>query len=163
MNYSLIFALLFNFVSLNLPVDNCQNLYADLKKGTLNKVNAAAEMEEVKSKFTCFTGESKEGEFYNCGGGVFFKKHQFYFYTHRDYIEIRDGFPGKFSHKVMGVGKEALISLMGNADKIETYGGNEYLQFKRKWGVLVFVLTNDNVKKIQFHHKKEIGKIEFCY
>lgn len=71
MNYSLIFTLLFNLVSLNLPVIIAKISMPIWKNGTLNKVNAAAEMEEVKSKFTCFASESKEGEFYNCSGAFF--------------------------------------------------------------------------------------------
>lgn len=163
MNYILIFALLFTMGASNLPVDNCQNLYADLEKGTLNKVNGATEMKKVKSKFPCFTGESEEGGPFNCGGGVFFIKHDFYFYTHRDYIEIREEFPGKFSKEVMGIEKEALITMMGKPDKIEA-NENEYLQYKKSWGTLVFVLNSANqVKTVQMHYKKEIENIVFCY
>jgi hypothetical protein len=64
----------------------------------------------------------------------------------------------------MGIGKEDLISLMGNTDKTETYGNKEYLLYKKKWGTLVFVLNSSQiVNTVQMHYKKEIGNIEFCY
>lgn len=158
---ALIFIFLFSAQSF--AQNDCKKLKANLKKGTLNGVNASADMNKVKAKFPCFTGDTEEGSGFNCGGGVFFLNHDFYFYTHRDYIEIRDDFQGEISDAVMGLNEKQLKEKMGTPAKKEILGSSTFLQFKRKWGVLVFVLNNDNVKKIQFHYKKEIGEIEFCY
>lgn len=64
----------------------CGNLYFDLKKGTLNDLKPDAPMYLVKSKLPCFTGETAEGSDINYGGGVFYINHDFFFYTHKDYI-----------------------------------------------------------------------------
>lgn len=81
---------------------SCDVLFCDFKKGTLNGLNGQASMDEVKRQLPCFTGETEEGSSYNCGGGVFYLDHTFFFYTGRDYIEIRKGFQGKSSIEVLG-------------------------------------------------------------
>lgn len=59
-------------------------------------------MEKVKEKFPFFTGATEDGAGYNCGGGVFFLDHDFYFYTGRDYLEIRNDFRAKASMSLLG-------------------------------------------------------------
>ena len=81
----------------------------------MNGVPATASMDKAKVAFPCFTGETEEGADFNCGGGVYFLKHDFYFYTHKDFIEVRTGYTGKMSKPVLGLKKEELIKLLGNA------------------------------------------------
>jgi hypothetical protein len=83
------------------PAD-CSRLHFDLVRGTLNGVTPTASMDEVKRRLPCFTGESPEGEVFNFGGGVFFLDHDFYFYTNRNYIEVRSRFKGTVTPDVLG-------------------------------------------------------------
>ncbi len=70
----------------------CGAIELNLAKGTLNGLSPNDAPEHIKKLLPCFTGETEEGSSYNEGGGVFFRDHDFYFYTHRDYIELRTGF-----------------------------------------------------------------------
>jgi len=73
---------------------SCDDLVLDLERGTLSGVAPTASPADVKAAFPCSTGETDEGSSFNFGGGVFFLDHDFYAYTHRDYIEARTRFPG---------------------------------------------------------------------
>lgn len=81
---------------------SCSRLVFDLRRGTLNGVAPTASMGEVKERLPCSTGETEEGATINRGGGVFFNDHLFYFYTHRDQIEVRSGFAGTVTPDVLG-------------------------------------------------------------
>jgi hypothetical protein len=73
--------------------DPCASLHFDLVRGTLNGVAPTASMDEVKRRLPCSTGELEETSEMNFGGGVFFLDHDFFFYTGRNYIEVRRHFP----------------------------------------------------------------------
>ena len=45
-----------------------------------------------------------------CGGGVFYKAQDIYFYTGRDYVEIGPKFKGKLSWPLMGADVTACTS-----------------------------------------------------
>ncbi len=70
----------------------CTSLTLDLLTGTLNGIRPDDSQEKIKQVLPCYTGETEEGDWANYGGGIFYLKHDMYFYTHRDYIEVRDGF-----------------------------------------------------------------------
>ncbi len=134
--------------------DPCTNLYFDLKKGTLNGLKPDAPMYLVKSKLPCFTGETEEGSDINYGGGVFYLNHDFYFYTHKDYIEVRRNFKGKLSADILGKSKSQVrLFLFGKLNEIEyadlpgtghPYGnGINKLYFKNDVGVLIVKFYNN--------------------
>jgi hypothetical protein len=169
---------LITLIALALSVFSCKTsyklgqydqLFLDFKTGTLNGVSASASMAEVKKAFPCFTGETEEGSEFNCGGGVFILKHDFYFYTHNDFIEVRKGFTGKMSTPVLNLKKEELISILGTPDDIlkheDTYF-NEVIyvhQYSKKWGVLSFVEQEGRITEIELHKGKKIGSIDYCF
>lgn len=77
--------------------DACNTLVADLSSGTLSGAPPTISYEQAQAHFgACKTGATPEGSPINCGGGVFFLGKQFFLYTHRDYIELRQGFEGQF-------------------------------------------------------------------
>lgn len=78
----------------------CEHLYVDLQKGTLNGLTPADSMGRIKKELPCFTGDTQEGSAFNYGGGVFYHNHDFYFYTHRDYLEVRADYKGKLSNSL---------------------------------------------------------------
>ena len=147
----------------------CDQLFLDFKTGKLNGLSASASMEEVKKAFPCFTGETKEGSEFNCGGGVFMLKHDFYFYTHADCIEVRKDFKGKMSKPVFNVRKNELISLVGTPDNIfkhELKFSDEVIyvyQYAKKWGTLSFIEKEGKITEIDLHQGKKIGSIDYCF
>ncbi len=147
----------------------CDQLFLDFKTGTLNGVSASASMNEVKTAFPCFTGETEEGSDSNCGGGIFILKHDFYFYTHNDFIEVRKGFTGKMSKPVFNLRKEELVSLLGTPDDIlkheDTFFGEVIYvyQYSKKWGTLSFIEKEGKIAEIELHNGKKIGSIDYCF
>lgn len=150
--------------------NSCDQLYLDFEKGTLNGVSGAATMEEVKQFFPCFTGETEEnmgGS--NCGGGVFYLNHDFFIYTGRDYINVRNKFKGKLTTPILGKASSEALSAMGEPDSSFVYTdeffGEEttYLQYAKDWGTLVVVVKDDTVHSLELFYGKKIGEIEFCF
>ncbi len=147
----------------------CEQLFLDLEKGTLNGVSPSVSMDQVKVDFPCFTGDTKEGSDSNCGGGVFFLKHDFYFYTHNNYIEVRKKFAGKVSKPVLGKTSEQLISLLGTPDgKLEHKGfftdAMTYVyQYSKKWGTLSFIEAEGSISEIDMHLEKDFSAIDYCF
>ncbi len=162
MKKNLLFYILFlNVTAIN--AQDCPFLIADLKKGTINKLTPLVSQEQLKIKLPCFTGESEEGGPMNCGGGVFFLKHEVYFYTGRDYIEIRKGFAGKLSIPVLGLSKNAAIATlkMGKIIRTEIDDEDEYIFFKTGYGCLFLKLVDSKVVGIDISAKKA-ADVELC-
>lgn len=147
----------------SIMAQDCPFMTADLKKGTVNSLAPRATQEQVKMKLPCFTGESEEGGPMNCGGGIFFLKHEVYFYTGRDYIEIRRGFAGKLSIPVLGLSKHAAIAKlkMGKIIRTEMDGGDEYIFFKTGYGCLFLKLSDAKVVSVDLSAKKA-ADVELC-
>lgn len=148
----------------------CGQLELDFEKGTLNGVGGAATMEEVKQFFPCFTGDTEENtEGSNCGGGVFFLDHDFFFYTGRDYINVRGRFKGQMTTPILGKTSSDALSAMGEPDSSFVYTdeffGEEttYLQYAKDWGTLVVVVKDATVHSVELFYGKKIGEIEFCF
>jgi len=100
----------------------CTNLTVNLKAGTIKGLKATARMSTIKKKLPCFTGDTEEGSAMNCGGGVFYLNDDFYFYSGRNYIEIRSKFTGAVSPMVLGVTRTGVKDLLGMPDKQLMYG-----------------------------------------
>ncbi|HEX6042728.1 hypothetical protein, partial [Longimicrobium sp.] len=110
----------------------CARLAFDLRGGTLNGVAPTASMDEVKRRLPCSTGETEEGGPFNFGGGVFFLDHDFYFYTHRDYIEVRSRFPGTVTPDVLGKDVREAARLLGPS--VRVLAGRQSLLFATAYG-----------------------------
>jgi hypothetical protein len=147
-------------------------LEVDLQAGTLNGLRPSASMEEVKEKLPCFSGESEEGADYNCGGGVFFLNHEVFFYTHRDYLEIRDGFAGVLSEELMHQPADEIRAMLGKPDRIPTppddlfegYQAATHWLYKRKFGTLrvSFDPQTGFVNRIGIH-SRPVKEVEICW
>ncbi len=130
----------------------CKNLFADLEKGTMNKVSPSTSMEKVKKKLPCFTGDSEEGSVFNCGGGIFYLNDDFFFYTGRDYIEIRSGYKGGISDDVLGKDVSTIKSKYGEPDKQLKGDDGTIFLYKKKYGTLRLYFSEDGrVKEIGMH------------
>lgn len=92
----------------------CDAFTVDILDGKINGLKANARFDEIKEKFPCFTAMEPEGSQAKCGGSIFYKDKDVYFYTDRDYIEIREKFQGKFTTPIMGAARTGLFKLLGN-------------------------------------------------
>jgi hypothetical protein len=151
------------FCSVSLAAQNCDMLLVNLKKGTINGLKPTATQEKVKEKLPCFTGDTEDGSNYNCGGGVFFLNHDFYFYTGNDYIELRSKFNGTVSAAVLGLTEEEAVKnlKMGKAVRVEKNETDRYLFFKTGYGCVVLTITGSSVKKIAMY-QKPATKVSLC-
>jgi hypothetical protein len=140
---------------------DCSELVVDLKKGTLNNLPATESMENIKQKLTCFTGDTEEGEeTFNCGGGVFFLNHGFFFYTYKDYIEVRENFKGVVSPQIMGVSILELKKHIGTPAKIISQSGTYF--YKMPYGTLRVELdSQEKVREIGLHHSN-LEALKLC-
>lgn len=148
----------------------CDQLHLDLEKGTLNGLTGAASMEEVKKAFPCYSGETEENsDGINCGGGVFFLNHDFFIYTGKDYINVRNNFKGKTPVAILGQLASSLADLMGEPDSSFVYKDEffeeetQYAQYAKDWGTLVLVIKDGSVQGLELHTGKKIGEIDFCF
>jgi hypothetical protein len=131
-----------------------ESLFLNLKKGHLNKIKPTASFAAVKEALPCFTGETEEGVDYNCGGGVFYLNHDMFFYTGRDYIEVRAGFGGKISEDLLAKTEEEILALKGQPDLIPVY------EDKKGWGFEVdkVYLYKTRYGALQINFDPESGK-----
>jgi hypothetical protein len=92
----------------------CPDLYVDILNGTVNDIKPFNTQNEIKDKFPCFTSAEDESETAKCGGGVFFKDKDLYFYTKRKYVEVGPKFIGKTSFLLLGTKRGSLFTKLGN-------------------------------------------------
>src|SRR5688572_27875532 len=75
----------------------CPQVYIDILGGKVNGVEPDFTQGQVKSTLRCFTSLEEENTSSICGGLIAYKDKDIYFYTGRDYVEIREKFKGKLS------------------------------------------------------------------
>lgn len=163
--FAMIFLMIFESSSFNNAgaSKGCKNLEADLKKGTLNGVSPAASMKEVKSKLPCFTGDSSEEDsIMNCGGGVFYLNHDFFFYTGRNYIEIRKNFKGKLSAETLNQPWSKVHTAMGEPDRQELQRDVFYYFYDTDYGCLRFNVVSGNVIIVAMHAQPS-EQVDLCF
>ena len=114
----------------------CPDLYVDILNGTVNDIKPNYTPNEIKEKFPCFTSAEDESNEAKCGGGVYFKDKDIYFYTKRDYIEVGPKFTGKTSILLLGTKRNSLFKSLGNPkikddlwDAFETQYGTLVLHY----------------------------------
>jgi len=94
--------------------EKCPEFYVDVLNGTVNGMKPNDGLNELKAKFFCFSGSEPEDGSTKCGGGVFFKDRDLYWYTKRDYIVIGPKFQGKMSINLFTAKRNSLFSTLGN-------------------------------------------------
>ncbi len=127
----------------------CPAFTVDLLKGRVNtELLTTSTVGQIKEKFPCFTSAEDESATAKCGGGVFFKDKDIYFYTSRDYVEIGPNFKGKLSIPLMGAARNSLYKWLGNA-KIKDVNWDA---FTTSYGILILYYNSktSKVNKIQF-------------
>lgn len=126
---------------------NCGTFVVDILNGKVNNIKPNFPGPEIKEKLPCFTSAEDEGPNAKCGGGVFYKDRDIYFYTQRDYIEIGEKFKGQLSIPLLGASRNALFKWLGNPKiKDDTWDA-----FQMAYGTLVLHYNAaGKVKVIQF-------------
>ena len=92
----------------------CDVFTVDILDGKVNGLKPNARFDDIKDKLPCFTATEAEGSTAKCGGSIFFTDKDLYFYTDRDYIEIREKFQGKYTTPIMGLPRTSLFKTLGN-------------------------------------------------
>lgn len=147
--------------------NSCDNLFFDLEKGTLNGLAAFSTQKDIKKALPCFTGDSPDGAEYNCGGGVFYLNHDFYFYSGQNYIEIRNNFQGEVSLDVLSKSAQEVEVLLGPPERRESvrkWDGTARVHYfyPRKYGCLSLVFVDKKVKKVAIH-STSVNETQLCY
>jgi hypothetical protein len=128
----------------------CNTIIVDILGGKVNGVEPDFTQGQVKSSLPCFTSEEAENASSACGGGIFYKDKDIYFYTGRDYIEIREKFKGKLSLPLMGAARNSLFKMLGHP-KIKDVNWDA---FQTQYGTLVLYYNKaSRINKIQFSNK----------
>lgn len=119
----------------------------DILDGNINGVEPDYSPGRIKQALPCSTSEEPEDKTSKCGGGVFYKDKDIYFYTGRDYVEIREKFKGKLSLPIMGASRNSLFKSLGNPIMKES----NWDAFKMSYGTLVLHYNKaGKVNLIQF-------------
>jgi hypothetical protein len=128
----------------------CGVFTVDILDGKVNGLKADARYTEIKEKLPCFTSSLPDADSSKCGGSIFYADRDIYFFTGRDYIEIREKFKGKLSIPVMGAKRNSLFSVLGNPKlKDENWDA-----FQTQYGCLVLHYNKlGKVNLIQFSTK----------
>ena len=125
----------------------CPGFTVDILGGKVNDMRTTSTVGQIKTAFPCFTSAEEESATAKCGGGVFFKDKDIYFYTARDYIEIGPNFKGKLSIPLMGTARTGVFKWLGNP-KIKDVTWDA---FQTEYGILILYYSKVNkVNKIQF-------------
>ncbi len=92
----------------------CPEFYIDILTGSVNGVKPNNTPNEIKEAFPCFTSTDADSANAKCGGGVYFKDKDLFFYTKRDYIQVGPKFVGKTSFPLLGTKRGSLFTKLGN-------------------------------------------------
>ena len=128
----------------------CPTFVVDILDGQVNELYPNSTLGEIKSKLPCFSGTEEETPGTQCGGGVFYKDKDIYFYTGRDYVEIREKFKGRLTIPLMGAARSSLFKWLGHP-KIKDVTWDA---FQMAYGTLVLYYNKaGKINKIQFSTK----------
>ena len=134
----------------------CLPFSVDILGGRLNELPINSTVDQIKAKMPCFTSAEEESATAKCGGGVFFKDKDIYFYTNRDYIEIGPNYKGKLSIPLMGASRTGLFKWLGNPaikdvnwDAYSTAYGLMILYFSKTGKINKIQMTNQSASTIR--------------
>jgi len=139
---------LFNAAQAQLvPKSVCPTITVDILDGIVNELSPASTPGQIKLKLPCFTSTEAEGSGAKCGGTVFYKDRDIYFYTDRDYIEIGEKFKGNLSIPLLGASRTGLFKWLG----LPKLKDPDWEAFQTQYGTLVLHYNKNNkVYLIQF-------------
>lgn len=136
----------------------CPVFEVNILNGTVTGMESTSTAELIMKKFPCYTSVEAENDSSKCGGIVSYKDNDIYFYTGRDYIELRENFKGKQTTPVIGASRNSLFQILGGP-KIKDVDWDAY---QTSYGILVLHYNKDNkVNLVQFS-KKTAESLKLC-
>lgn len=127
----------------------CPHFVVDVLDGNVNKLYTKSTLGEIKKAFPCFS-EIVEVETSSKCAGIFYKDKGLYFYTQRNYIEIRENFKGKLTLPLMGASRKSLFKWLGNPIIKDI----SWDAFQTKYGILVLYYNKaGRINKLQISSK----------
>ncbi len=127
----------------------CPVFTVDVLYGTINDINPKSTLGEVKTSLACFTEVLEKDSSGKCAG-VFYKEKDIFFYTSRNYVEIREKFKGKLSLPIMGASRAGLFKWLGYPKIKDT----NWDAFQTRYGTLILYYNKAaKVNKIQMSSK----------
>jgi len=125
----------------------CPVFNVDILAGKINDLKPNSTPGQVKKAFPCFSSAEEESPSASCGGTVFYKEKDIYFYTARDYVEIGEKFKGTLSLPLMGAARNSLFKWLGHP-RIKDVNWDA---FQTAYGTLVLYYNKaGKVNKLQF-------------
>lgn len=136
----------------------CPEFVVDILDGRIGELDPRSTFGQVKEKFPCFTSAEVEAASSRCGGGVFFKNKDIYFYTARNYIEIGPAFKGKLSIPLMGANRNNLFKWLGHPMIKDV----NWDAFQTAYGILLLYYDKSGkINRIRFS-TESAGTIKLC-
>ena len=127
----------------------CPTFEVDVLEGTVNNLATHSTIGEIEKKFPCFENSVPETNGSTCGG-VYFQNKGIFFYTERDYIEVRENFKGKLSVPLLGASRGSLFSLLGYPSLKDT----NWDAFQTKYGILILYYNKaGKINKLQLSNR----------
>lgn len=137
------------------PLAICDTFYFNLIDGTMNGVAPSLPDAEIREWLPCYSSFTPYGSDSNCFGAVFYKKYDFYYYTVRDFIEVRTNYKGHVNPPVMGKSREDVIALLGSKPvtniAIDSVTTNLFVS---KYGCVQVDYTNNKVSSVSAHYNE---------
>lgn len=127
-----------------IPKASCPEFKADILKGEVSGVLPDFTIGQIKAKLPCSTSEEEESKTARCGGGIFYKTKDVYFYTQRDYIEIGPAFKGSFTFPVLNTPRGSLFNRLGNPSLKDA----DWDAYQTRYGVVVLFYKQNKVNKV---------------
>ena len=136
----------------------CPAIYVDILDGKINGLETDFTQGQIKKALPCYTTLEEENSSSKCGGLIAYKDKEVYFYTGRDYVEIRSNFKGKLSIPLMGAARNSLFKKLGHP-KIKDQTWDAY---QTQYGTLILYFNKANrINRILFS-KKSTETLTLC-
>ena len=91
----------------------CPPMRVNVMEGNVNDIQPNYTPGQIEKTFPCFSSKETESDTAKCGGMISYQDKGIYFYTGRDYIEIRENYNGKMSLPLMGASRSSLFQWLG--------------------------------------------------
>jgi hypothetical protein len=137
--------------------NQCGLFVVDILDGKVNGFRPDITQPELKTGLPCYTSIEREDSS-KCGGIISYKDRDVYFYTGRNYVEIREKFNGKLSIPLMGAARNSLFKWLGNPQMKDV----NWDAYQTAYGlVIVYFNKLNKINKIQFS-TETVGSINLC-
>jgi hypothetical protein len=140
------------------PTTICAGFVVNIMEGNINYLDPDFTSGQIKKALPCYTSEISESDTSACGGLISYRDNDVYFYTGRDYIEIREKFKGKLSIPLMGASRKGLFNWLGYPEIKDI----NWEAFQTRYGILILHYNKLNKVNLIQMSKKNAQTIKLC-